>query len=36
VYGTELSRQVDDAIARRGKGDLASLLAGSDTWTVTT
>jgi 2-oxoglutarate/2-oxoacid ferredoxin oxidoreductase subunit beta len=35
VYGTELSRQVDDAITRRGKGDLAGLLAGSDTWTVT-
>jgi 2-oxoglutarate ferredoxin oxidoreductase subunit beta len=34
VYGTELSRQLDDAVARRGKGDLASLLAGSDTWTV--
>jgi 2-oxoglutarate ferredoxin oxidoreductase subunit beta len=34
VYGTELNRQIDDAIARRGRGDLAGLLAGSDSWTV--
>jgi 2-oxoglutarate ferredoxin oxidoreductase subunit beta len=34
VYGTELNRQLDDAVARRGKGDLATLLAGSDSWTV--
>ena len=35
VYGTELNRQLDDAVERRGKGDLATLLAGSDSWTVT-
>ncbi|HSK96544.1 MAG TPA: 2-oxoacid:ferredoxin oxidoreductase subunit beta [Euzebyales bacterium] len=34
VYGTELNRQLDDAVARRGKGDLATLLAGSDSWLV--
>jgi 2-oxoglutarate ferredoxin oxidoreductase subunit beta len=34
VYGTELNRQLDEAVARRGKGDLATLLAGSDSWTV--
>jgi 2-oxoglutarate/2-oxoacid ferredoxin oxidoreductase subunit beta len=34
VYGTELNRQLDDAVARRGKGDLATLLAGPDSWMV--
>ncbi|HSJ43674.1 MAG TPA: 2-oxoacid:ferredoxin oxidoreductase subunit beta [Euzebyales bacterium] len=34
VYGTELSAQVDTAIARRGAGDLAALLAGPDSWMV--
>jgi 2-oxoglutarate ferredoxin oxidoreductase subunit beta len=34
VYGTELNRQLDQAVERRGKGDLATLLAGSDSWTV--
>jgi 2-oxoglutarate ferredoxin oxidoreductase subunit beta len=34
VYGTELNRQLDDAIARRGQGDLTELLAGSDSWMV--
>jgi 2-oxoglutarate ferredoxin oxidoreductase subunit beta len=35
VYGTELNRQVGDAIARRGRGQLADLLAGPDSWVVT-
>jgi 2-oxoglutarate ferredoxin oxidoreductase subunit beta len=34
VYGAELNRQLDDAVARRGPGDLAQLLAGRDNWTV--
>jgi 2-oxoglutarate ferredoxin oxidoreductase subunit beta len=34
VYGTELNRQVDDAVARRGRGELADLLVGRDHWTV--
>jgi 2-oxoglutarate ferredoxin oxidoreductase subunit beta len=34
VYGLELARQMDDDVARRGEGDLASLIAGKDTWTV--
>jgi 2-oxoglutarate/2-oxoacid ferredoxin oxidoreductase subunit beta len=34
VYGQELQRQIDDTIARRGEGDLAKLIAGSDTWEV--
>ncbi|MDX3579240.1 2-oxoacid:ferredoxin oxidoreductase subunit beta, partial [Streptomyces sp. FL07-04A] len=34
VYDTEMARQLDDAVEQRGKGDLAALLAGNDTWTV--
>ena len=34
VYGVEMQRQLDDAVARRGRGDLASLIAGRDTWEV--
>ncbi|WP_415924070.1 2-oxoacid:ferredoxin oxidoreductase subunit beta [Streptomyces sp. ID05-47C] len=34
VYDTQMSDQLDEAIERHGKGDLASLLAGGDTWTV--
>ena len=34
VYGTELNRQVDAAVARRGQGRLADLLAGPDSWVV--
>ena len=34
VYDTLMSDQLDTAIERDGKGDLAALLAGSDTWTV--
>ena len=34
VYGTELNRQLDDAVARRGQGDLTQLLTGRDSWTV--
>jgi 2-oxoglutarate ferredoxin oxidoreductase subunit beta len=34
VYGTELNRQLDEAKARRGTGDLAQLLTGADSWTV--
>ncbi len=34
VYDTLMSDQLDDAIEQKGKGDLAALLTGSDTWTV--
>ncbi|MEV7686583.1 2-oxoacid:ferredoxin oxidoreductase subunit beta [Streptomyces bungoensis] len=34
VYDTLMSDQLDTAVEQRGKGDLAALLAGGDTWTV--
>jgi 2-oxoglutarate/2-oxoacid ferredoxin oxidoreductase subunit beta len=34
VYDTMMSDQLDTAIEQNGKGDLAALLAGKDTWTV--
>ncbi|MEV6758076.1 2-oxoacid:ferredoxin oxidoreductase subunit beta, partial [Streptomyces sp. NPDC051214] len=34
VYDTLMSDQLDTAIEQNGKGDLATLLAGNDTWTV--
>ncbi|MEU6541308.1 2-oxoacid:ferredoxin oxidoreductase subunit beta, partial [Streptomyces sp. NPDC047000] len=34
VYDTQMAEQLDKAIEQRGKGDLAGLLAGGDTWTV--
>ncbi|MFE5737333.1 2-oxoacid:ferredoxin oxidoreductase subunit beta [Streptomyces celluloflavus] len=34
VYDTLMSDQLDAAVEQKGKGDLANLLAGSDTWTV--
>ncbi|MGW2923197.1 2-oxoacid:ferredoxin oxidoreductase subunit beta, partial [Streptomyces angustmyceticus] len=34
VYDTLMSDQLDDAIQQKGKGDLATLLTGNDTWTV--
>lgn len=34
VYDTEMAEQLDDAVQHKGKGDLAALLAGGDTWTV--
>jgi 2-oxoglutarate/2-oxoacid ferredoxin oxidoreductase subunit beta len=34
VYDTQMADQLDTAIEQRGKGDLATLLAGGDTWTV--
>ncbi|MGW1492708.1 2-oxoacid:ferredoxin oxidoreductase subunit beta [Streptomyces sp. NPDC002402] len=34
VYDTQMSDQLDTAIEQYGKGDLAALLAGNDTWTV--
>jgi 2-oxoglutarate ferredoxin oxidoreductase subunit beta len=34
VYGTQLNAQLDNAVARRGAGDLGTLLAGPDSWTV--
>jgi 2-oxoglutarate ferredoxin oxidoreductase subunit beta len=33
-YEERLNAQVDDAIAKRGAGDLAELFASADTWTV--
>jgi 2-oxoglutarate ferredoxin oxidoreductase subunit beta len=34
VYDTELAEQLDRAVHQQGKGELAALLAGGDTWTV--
>ncbi len=34
TYEDLMQRQVDEAIARRGEGDLAALFAEGDTWTV--
>jgi 2-oxoglutarate ferredoxin oxidoreductase subunit beta len=34
-YASEVSRQLVDAAARKGPGDLASLLRSNGTWTVT-
>ncbi|MFF5805495.1 2-oxoacid:ferredoxin oxidoreductase subunit beta [Streptomyces sp. NPDC012746] len=34
VYDTLMAQQLDTAVDQRGKGDLATLLAGNDTWTV--
>ena len=33
-YGAEMSRQIDEATARRGPGDLAALLRSGSSWTV--
>lgn len=34
VYDTQMAEQLDTAVEQNGKGDLAALLAGKDTWTV--
>jgi 2-oxoglutarate ferredoxin oxidoreductase subunit beta len=34
VYDTLMADQLEEAVEQRGKGDLSSLLAGNDTWTV--
>ncbi|MEV5988678.1 2-oxoacid:ferredoxin oxidoreductase subunit beta [Streptomyces sp. NPDC052051] len=34
VYDSQMTEQLDAATERQGKGDLAALLAGGDTWTV--
>lgn len=34
VYDSLMSEQLDTAVEQQGKGDLATLLAGGDTWTV--
>ncbi|MEV5955663.1 2-oxoacid:ferredoxin oxidoreductase subunit beta [Streptomyces sp. NPDC051987] len=34
VYDVQMSEQLDTAVDQHGKGDLAALLAGGDTWTV--
>ncbi|MGW4291357.1 thiamine pyrophosphate-dependent enzyme [Streptomyces sp. NPDC004673] len=34
VYDTLMSDQLDTAVEHNGKGDLAALLTGGDTWTV--
>ncbi|MDT0406325.1 2-oxoacid:ferredoxin oxidoreductase subunit beta, partial [Streptomyces sp. DSM 41635] len=34
VYDTLMADQLDTALEQQGKGDLGSLLAGADTWTV--
>ncbi|HEX9763359.1 MAG TPA: thiamine pyrophosphate-dependent enzyme, partial [Acidimicrobiia bacterium] len=35
TYGAELNRQVDEAIEKRGRGDLNQLIRSAGTWTVT-
>ncbi|MDF3303340.1 2-oxoacid:ferredoxin oxidoreductase subunit beta [Streptomyces tropicalis] len=35
VYDTAMADQLDTATEQHGKGDLAALLTGTDTWTVT-
>ncbi|MGW5640094.1 2-oxoacid:ferredoxin oxidoreductase subunit beta, partial [Streptomyces sp. NPDC003832] len=32
VYDTTMADQLDAAVQQHGKGDLAAVLAGSDTW----
>ncbi|MEV0416177.1 2-oxoacid:ferredoxin oxidoreductase subunit beta, partial [Streptomyces sp. NPDC050448] len=34
VYDTLMADQLDTAVDNKGKGDLAEMLAGGDTWTV--
>ncbi|MFC6699761.1 2-oxoacid:ferredoxin oxidoreductase subunit beta [Streptomyces thermocoprophilus] len=34
VYDTQMAHQLDTAVEQKGKGDLAALLTGNDTWTV--
>ncbi|WP_327187227.1 2-oxoacid:ferredoxin oxidoreductase subunit beta [Streptomyces sp. NBC_01334] len=34
VYDAEMAEQLATAVEQQGKGDLAALLAGGDTWTV--
>jgi 2-oxoglutarate ferredoxin oxidoreductase subunit beta len=34
VYDTQMADQLDRAVEQQGEGDLATLLAGGDTWTV--
>jgi 2-oxoglutarate/2-oxoacid ferredoxin oxidoreductase subunit beta len=34
VYDTDMADQLDFAVEQQGKGDLATLLAGKDNWTV--
>ncbi|MFJ3662183.1 2-oxoacid:ferredoxin oxidoreductase subunit beta [Streptomyces sp. NPDC090119] len=34
VYDSLMSEQLDSAVEQQGKGDLATLLAGGDSWTV--
>jgi 2-oxoglutarate/2-oxoacid ferredoxin oxidoreductase subunit beta len=34
VYETEMADQLEQAVEQNGKGDLAALLHGNDTWTV--
>ncbi|CAM5661257.1 2-oxoacid:ferredoxin oxidoreductase subunit beta OS=Streptomyces tendae OX=1932 GN=GUR47_17655 PE=4 SV=1 [Streptomyces tendae] len=34
VYDSLMSEQLDAAVEQNGKGDLAALLSGNDTWTV--
>ncbi|MFF9152586.1 2-oxoacid:ferredoxin oxidoreductase subunit beta, partial [Streptomyces sp. NPDC014846] len=34
VYDTAMADQLEAAVEQKGKGDLAALLHGNDTWTV--
>jgi 2-oxoglutarate ferredoxin oxidoreductase subunit beta len=33
-YGSEMSRQIEEATARRGQGDIEALLRSGSSWTV--
>ena len=35
VYDDLMAAQLDQAVAKNGVGDLAALLSGGDTWTIT-
>src|SRR5450432_72111 len=35
VYDDQITEQLERAVAKNGAGDLAALLAGGDTWTIT-
>ncbi|MCM2393808.1 hypothetical protein NBG84_37020, partial [Streptomyces sp. CWNU-1] len=34
IYDTLMNNQLDTAVEQQGKGDLAALLTGKDSWTV--
>jgi 2-oxoglutarate ferredoxin oxidoreductase subunit beta len=34
-YGETVRQQIQEAVAKKGEGDLQGLIRGTDTWTVT-